>query len=343
MSEAPQVDEKPDLLDRIGRLQPALILALLAVLIAGWQWWDSNTRTRKLQTELAQQLAAMNNVAQENRLRSKQALETTRDMALKLGEIQGRLADSQNQQLALEALYQDLARSRDDWTLADIEQIVLSASQQLRLAGNPKAALIALQGADSRLQRLNKPQFNMLRRAISKDILRLQALPQIDTVGIALRLDVLIADVDALPIASDPEIPVAQTTRKPSPQPASSASRFGQEVWRELKGLVQVRRLDASDSALLVPEQAYFLRQNLKLRLLTARIALLAHDEVSYKADLQAAHQWVQRYFNQSDARVASALSSLGKLANSPVSIQLPSLSDSIGALHSSRLGVDVK
>lgn len=342
MSQAPQADEKPDLLDRIGRLQPALILALLAVLIAGWQWWDSNTRTRKLQAELAQQLAAMNGVAQESRLRSKQALEAARDMALKLGEIQGKLADSQNQQLALEALYQDLARSRDEWTLADIEQIVLSASQQLRLAGNPKAALIALQGADSRLQRLNKPQFTMLRRAISKDIQRLQALPQIDTVGIALRLDALIADVDALPIASDHEIPVAQT-RKPSAPPASTASRFGQEVWRELKGLVQVRRLDARDSALLVPEQAYFLRQNLKLRLLAARIALLAHDEVSYKADLQAAHQWVKRYFNQSDARVASALNSLGKLADSPVSIQLPSLSDSIAALHSSRLGVDVK
>lgn len=342
MNTTPQTDEKPDLLDRIGRLQPALIVALLALLIASWQWWQSSVRSHELQLKLAQQLSAMNTVAQQSHLQSKQALEITRDMALRLGEIQRRQADSQNQQLALEALYQDLSRSRDDWTLADIEQIVLSASQQLRLAGNPKAALIALQGADSRLQRLNKPQFMQLRRALSKDIERLQALPQIDTVGIAMRLDSLIAEVDALPIASDHEIPVAPPD-KPGPQANSTTSRFGQEIWRELKGLVQVRRLDAPDSALLIPEQAYFLRQNLKLRLLTARIALLAHDEVSYKADLQAAHQWVRRYFNRRDARVAKTLKSLGKLANSPVSIQLPSLSDSIHALHSSRLGEGAK
>ncbi|BBP05951.1 hypothetical protein TPL01_22410 [Sulfuriferula plumbiphila] len=338
MSEQPQTDDKPDLLDYLGRLQPALILALLALGIAGWQWWDSNNRIHQLQAELGQRLAASSSVEQESRVLSKQAMDATRDLSVKLGEIQGKLADSQNQQLALEALYQDLARSRDEWTLADIEQIVLSASQQLQLAGNARAALIALQSADTRLQRLNKPQFTALRRAINDDIQRLQAVPQIDTVGITLRLDALIVDVDDLPIASDHEIPAAQT-RTRHPQPAGMANRFGREVWQELKGLVQVRRMDAPDSALLAPEQVYFLRQNLKLRLLTARIALLAHDETSYKADLQAAQHWVKRYFNSSDARVTNALVSLGKLANSPVSIQLPTLSESLAALQSSRIG----
>ncbi len=338
MSEQPQTEDKPDLLDYLGRLQPALILALLALGVASWQWWDSNNRIHKLQVELGQRLAASNNVEQESRVLSKQAMDTTRDLSVKLGEIQGKLADSQNQQLALEALYQDLARSRDEWTLADIEQIVLSASQQLQLAGNVKAALIALRSADTRLQRLNKPQFTALRRAINDDIQRLQAVPQIDTVGIALRLDALIAGVDDLPIASDHEIPAVQK-HKQSPQPTGAANRFGREVWQELKGLVQVRRMDVPDSVLLAPEQVYFLRQNLKLRLLDARIALLAHDEASYKADLQAARHWVKRYFNSSDARVASALVSLGKLANSPVSIQLPTLSESLAALQSSRIG----
>lgn len=338
MSEQPQTDDKPDLLDYLGRLQPALILALLALGVAGWQWWDSNNRIHKLQVELGQKLAASSNLEQESRILSKQALDATRDLSVKLGEIQGKLADSQNQQLALEALYQDLARSRDEWTLADIEQIILSASQQLQLAGNAKAALIALRSADTRLQRLNKPQFTALRRAINDDILRLQAVPQIDTVGITLRLDALIADVDDLPIASEHEIPAVQA-HKQSPQSTGVANRFGREIWQELKGLVQVRRMDAPDSALLAPEQVYFLRQNLKLRLLDARIALLAHDEASYKADLQAARHWVKRYFNSSDARVASALASLDKLANSPVSIQLPTLSESLAALQSSRIG----
>ena len=338
MIEQPQTVDKPDFLDNLGRIRPALIVALLALGIAGWQWWDSNNRIHQLQTELGQRLAASSNVEQESRVLSKQAIESTRELSVKLGEIQGKLADSQNQQLALEALYQDLARSRDEWTLADIEQIVLSASQQLQLAGNAKAALIALRSAETRLERLNKPQFAALQHAINDDILRLQEVPLIDTVGIAQRLDALIADVDDLPIASDHEIPVAQP-RVQHPQEAGAANRFGREVWQELKGLVQVRRMDTPDTALLAPTQVYFLRQNLKLRLLTARIALLAHDEVSYKSDLLDAQNWVKRYFNGSDARVARALISLGKLANSPVSIQLPSLSESLAALQASRIG----
>ncbi|MHB1332838.1 MAG: uroporphyrinogen-III C-methyltransferase [Sulfuriferula sp.] len=338
MSEQPQADDKPDFLDFLGRIRPALIVAILALGIAAWQWWDSNTRIHQLQTELAQRLAASSNVEQESRVLSKQAMETTRELSVKLGEIQGKLADSQNQQLALQALYQDLARSRDEWTLADIEQIVLSASQQLQLAGNAKAALIALRSAETRLQRLNKPQFAMLKHALADDILRLQEVPQIDTVGIAQRLDTLIAGVDDLPIASDHEIPVAQP-HAGNPQQAGTANRFGREVWQELKGLVQVRRMDTPDIALLAPSQVYFLRQNLKLRLLTARIALLAHDEASYKSDLQAAQNWVKRYFNDSDTRVKKALLSLGKLTNSPVSIELPSLSESLSALQSSRIG----
>jgi uroporphyrin-3 C-methyltransferase len=338
MSELPATDEQPDLLDRLAWLSPALIIALLALALAGWQWWETRVQVRHLQAELAQKLAASASVDQESRIVSKQALETTQNMALKLGEIQARLADSQNQQLALQALYQDLARSRDEWTLADIEQIVLSASQQLQLAGNTKAALIALQSADTRLQRLNKPQFTLLRRAINDDIARLQALPLIDTVGISLRLDALIGEVDDLPIASDHEIPVARTVQAGT-QPATSTSRFGRELWSEIKGLVQVRRMDAQDTALLAPEQAYFLRQNLKLRLLTARIALLAHDEGSYKADLLAAQGWLKRYFNTRDARIVAARANLDRLVNSPVSIQLPSLDESLNALQASRLG----
>ncbi len=337
MSE-PSAPDAPDLLDRLAWLSPALIIALLALALAGWQWWETRIQVRHLQTELAQKLAASASVDQESRIVSKQALETTQNMSVKLGEIQARLADSQNQQLALQALYQDLARSRDEWTLADIEQIVLSASQQLQLAGNTKAALIALQSADTRLQRLNKPQFTLLRRAINDDIARLQALPLIDTVGISLRLDALIGEVDDLPLASDHEIPVARTVQAGA-QPATSTSRFGRELWSEIKGLVQVRRMDAQDTALLAPEQAYFLRQNLKLRLLTARIALLAHDEGSYKADLLAAQGWLKRYFNTRDARIVSARANLDRLVNSPVSIQLPSLDESLNALQASRLG----
>ncbi|ARU30468.1 hypothetical protein CAP31_01420 [Sulfuriferula sp. AH1] len=335
-----ELDDKPDLLDRLGDyLNPALIFALLAFGFAGWQWWQTRNEFNAMRQELSQRLTRASDVAQESRVLSRQTADNSRDMALRLGEIQARLADSQNQQMALEALYRDMSKSRDDWTLADIEQVILTANQQLQLAGNVKAAIIALQNADARLQSLNKPQFTGLRRALNNDIQRLQSLPQVDTVGITLNLDNLIAQVDQLPLSSDHEIPV-KAPGLPKLAPVDAAGRFSQEMWQDLKGLVQVRRLDTPDAALLAPEQSYFLRQNLKLRLLTARIALLAHDETSYKMDLEAAKTWLTRYFNVRDSRTANAVKQTNRLINSSISIQLPTLTESITALQkSSRLG----
>jgi uroporphyrin-III C-methyltransferase len=339
MSDIDDKQDKPDWLDKLGDyLNPALIFALLAFAFAGWQWWQTRIALNTMRQEVSQRLTSANEMAQESRILSQQTADNSRDMALRLGEIQAKLAESQNQQQALEALYRDMSKSRDDWTLADIEQVILTANQQLQLAGNVKAAIIALQNADARLQLIDKPQFTNLRRALNNDIQRLQMLPQVDTVGITLHLDNLIAQVDQLPLSSDHEIPV-KPANQPQLAPVDAAGRFSLELWQDLKGLVQIRRLDTPDAALLAPEQSYFLRQNLKLRLLTARIALLAHDETSYKADLQAAKTWLTRYFNVRDSRTENAVKQTEKLIDSSISIQLPSLSESITALHASSLG----
>ena len=335
------MQDKPDLLDKLGAyLNPALIFSVLALTLAGWGWWETQTELTAIRHELSERLTSANEVAQESRILSQQTAYNSRDLTLRVAEIQAKLVESQNQQLALEALYRDMAKSRDDWTLADIEQIVLIANQQLQLEGNVKAAIIALQTADARLQSIDKPQFTGLRRTLNADIQRLQLLPQIDTVGITLRLDDLIAAVDHLPLASDQEIPArtAKTEKPAKTVPADEATRFAMEMLQELKSLVQVRRLDTPDTALLAPEQSYFLRQNLKLRLLTARIALFAHDEVSYKADLNAAKYWLSQYFNVNDARTQNCIAQIDKLINSPVSIRLPNLDQSLNALRTSRL-----
>ena len=91
--------------------------------------------------------------------------------------LETRIAESQTQQAALEALYRDLAPSRDEIALSEIEQVLLVASQQLQLAGNVPSALTALQLADAKLQRLDRPQFVPLRRALARDMDQLKAVP----------------------------------------------------------------------------------------------------------------------------------------------------------------------
>src|SRR5438132_9392201 len=129
------------------------------------------------------------------------------DAQAKITLFENRLAESQTQQAALEALYRELAPSRDEWALTEIEQVLLLASQQLQLAGNVSSALAALQLADSKLQRLDRPQFVPLRRALARDMDRLKAVPFVDVSGLAVRLDQAIAGIDALPLALEERPP----------------------------------------------------------------------------------------------------------------------------------------
>src|SRR3954469_3349049 len=181
----------------------ALVAVLLAAALAALAWIDSRSRINSTQEEIARRLHEIENDSREARTLSRQAQEAVREAQVKVAGLEGRLAESQSQQLALEALYQDLSRNRDEWQLAEIEQVLTIASQQLQLARNVRAALLALQLAEARLARADRPQFTPIRRALARDIERLKAAPAIDFPALALRLDNVIASVDSLPLAFD--------------------------------------------------------------------------------------------------------------------------------------------
>ena len=313
----------------------AATLALLALAIAGWNAYSNRQDIDGLRQELAKRLADVDAQSKASRAAGDQLREATREAQVKIGVLEGKLAESQSQQIALEALYQDLSRNRDEWAFAEIEQTLLVASQQLQLAGNVRAALIALQAADTRLQHMNRPQLLALRKAISDDIARLKAAPFVDTVGLSVRIDTLISAVDKLPLAAETRATAAPAgTAAPAPQEASAWSRFSREVWTDLKQMVRVQRIDNADVPLLAPAQAFFLRENLKLRLQTARIALLTRDQATFRSDLKAAREWLTRYFDARDKAVTSAAAAMGGLQTSDISIELPDLSATLTALR---------
>ena len=104
-----------------------------------------------------------------NRIIRYRGTESGRRPETKLGLLEAKLAESQSQQLALEELYQELTRNRDEATLEEVEQLLLIANQQLQLASNVKAALIAMQEADARLQRIDRPNYPV-RKILAKDM-----------------------------------------------------------------------------------------------------------------------------------------------------------------------------
>jgi uroporphyrin-3 C-methyltransferase len=309
-----------------------LALALLAGVIA-WQWQASRSEVSGLREEVAKRLRDSDTDSRDARLIARQAQEAVRDIQNRLSQVEGKLAESQSQQLALEALYQELSRGRDEWALAEIEQILAIASQQLQLAGNVNAALAALQTADARLARAERPQFLALRKALSRDIEKLKAAPNADLAGIAVKLDQVIAGVDALPFPSDQ--PDAQARAAAERREGGFWARVGGGLWSEIKQLVQVRNLERPEPPLLAPNQAYFLKENLRLRLLNARLALLGRNEALFRADMKAAQDWLGRYFDPRSKQVEATAALLKQLGSSGIGLEIPDIGESLAAVRS--------
>ncbi len=310
----------------------AAVLGLLAL-----AWLDSRERIGATRDEMARRLRDIEADARDARSLARQAQEASREMQGRLGMLEGKLADAQSQQAALEVLYQELSRNRDEWQLAEIEQVLAIAAQQLQLSGNVRAALLALQLAETRLARTDRPQFVAVRRALARDIERLKALPAVDLAAMSRQLDALVAGVDTMPLAFDARLERAEH----KPEPAAVAeeqgvlSRWTTEVWGEIRQLVVVRRVDKPEPPLLAPTQAYFLRENLRLRLLNARMALLARNQVAFQEDLRVAQQWLQRYFDARSRPAQAALVQLRQLQAATLSFEpAPSISDSLVAVR---------
>lgn len=316
------------------------VIALAALGLSAWQAYSGRQEVDALRQELARRLAEVDAQTRASRIAADQLREATREAAVKIGVLEGKLAESQSQQVALEALYQDLSRNRDEWTFAEIEQTLVTANQQLQLAGNVRAALIALQAADTRLQNMNRPQLLNLRKAISDDMARLKSAPAVDIVGLSARIDTVIAGVDKLPLTAETRVaadaPAAPAAAAPAADTApddSGWSRFWRGVWQDLRQMVHVQRVDQKDVPLLAPQQAFFLRENLKLRLLNARLALLSRDQAVFRNDLKTAQEWLKRYFDTRDKAVANAVTMLASLQKTDVTIELPDLSATLNAL----------
>lgn len=316
----------------------AAALALIALLLLALHWYTNRSAVEGLRLEVARKLAETATLNKEGRAVAELARESSTEVQVKVGVLESRIAESQSQQIALEALYQDLSRNRDEWAFAEIEQSLLIANQQLQLAGNVKAALIALENADARLQRMERPQFTALRKALNRDIDRLKALPFVDMVGIAVRLDNVISAIDTLPLAMEVRPPEAPATETPRDKPVSAWQHFWREAWSELKQLVRVQNMDRPEVPLLAPAQTYFLRENLKLRLLGARLALLSRDQVSYKDDLKAAREWITKYYDTREKSVSNVLATLRNLHESEINIELPEIATTLDGLRSLRM-----
>lgn len=325
---------------------------VVATVAAGGIWlsWSTQQRVTQLEAELVKRQQDSQSQAQEARLLARQAQDTARDAAARAALLDTRLAEVALQRSQVEDLIKSMSRSRDENLVVDIEAALRVAMQQASLSGSAEPLVSALQTADERLARTQQPRLDPVRRAVAKDLDRLKATRVADLPTLAIRLDEAIRLVDELPLLQAPA-----NTRNPAPAtrhastsaaspgasaPASWADRalqWGHQasriVWQEAQGLIRVTRIDRPDAMLIAPEQAFFLRENLKLRLLNARLGLLSRQTGSATADLQSARQSIDRYFDTRSRKTQLVQGMLTDISTQSPQTQIPRPDDTLAAL----------
>lgn len=240
---------------------------------------------------------------------------------------------------ALDKLHSRLSAGIDDQRLAaEARSLIQIANRQAQFNHDPSAAAAALEAANDSLSQADDPSLLAVRKAITDDIIALRNVDQVDLSDIALTLSQLEQSVDDLPLRHGGAQDDAQPAQNDAETEAvSGVSGFFSKVWNDLKGLVSVRRNSAEDTALLPPGQRFFLRQNLRLKLETARLALLQRDTELFRQSLTTATEWLQRYFDGDAAGTRNMIATLSPYQALELQPTLPDISGALKALDAWR------
>jgi len=335
--------------------------AALVAVVALYFAWKADQRVRKVEQELVQRQQEAAGQSSEARLFAKQAFDSSRESAAKVALLEARVAEVSLQRSQLEELMQSLARSRDENVVVDIEAAVRVALQQTAITGSAEPLVATLKQSDDRLARYNQPRLEGVRRAIARDLDRVRAAGVADVSTLAIKLDEAIRMVDDLPLLEAPPPPRGDMARKPARVAAAASAagapssveqgmhwldqahdatvRFFEHAWDEARALVRVTRIDHPDAVLMAPDQAFFLRENLKLRLLNARLALLSRQFETARSDVQLALNSLDRYFDRGSRRTALAAELMRQVATQARQGGVPRPDDTLTALAAAEAG----
>jgi uroporphyrin-3 C-methyltransferase len=316
--------------------------------------WNTQQRVKTLEGELVKRQQDSGAQAAEARLLAVQAQQGARDSAAKLALLEARVAETTLQRTQIEELLQSMARSRDENVLADAETAIRVALQQSAITGSADALITTLKQIDERLARYNQPRLERVRRAVAQDLDRARAAGATDVPLLTLRMDEVIRLVDELPLLSAVDRKAAVQRPAAAAAPAASAAsapatladnlagawqHWLERVWAEARSLVRVTRIDMPEAMLVAPEQAFFLRENLKLRLLNARLALLSRQFDIAQSDLRDAQSALERYFDRGSRRVTTAIDSVRQITAQARTVTVPRPDATLAAITAAAAG----
>jgi uroporphyrin-3 C-methyltransferase len=348
------------------------VLAVASAVLA----WKADQRVATLEQELVRRQQDSSTQSAEARMLAKQAQQGMTDATAKVALLEARVAETAAQRGQLEDLMQSLSRSRDENVLGDIEQAVRVALQQTAITGSAEPLVATLKQADERLARYSQPRLEGVRRAIARDLDRVKATNVTDISSLGIKLDEAVRMVDDLPLVAAVEarsreaatrvatgssaravVTTSATTSSTASAAAAASSAsapsgafwpmrvneavndIAARVWGEARSLIRVTRIDTPEAMLIAPEQAYFLKENLKLRLLNARLALLSRQFETAQSDLQVVQSSLDRFFDRGNKRTALAADLVKQVAAQARHVGVPRPDDTLAALTAAAAG----
>ena len=309
------------------------VIALLLAIAAGagaYLAWQELQAIRVSQQEDTQQLTARTDDLQ-------------REIQQLPNALSQELADMRQEQATQREMLNALRtavnrRDRSDWVVAEVEYLLRIANDRLRLHHDVGTALTALTAADERLHELGNPAFLPVREQVAREVAALRAAVEPDIPGLSLVLNSLAERVEQLPLSLQyhggrGQAPAATDAAAPA-DAVHDWRAFLRAVWEDLKGLVVIRRNQGTVGAMLPPDQEFFLRQNLRLKLETAQLATLQRNEPAYQSNLHGARELLVTYFDQDSGAVTAMLAELDRLAQAQINPELPDISGSLRVLR---------
>jgi uroporphyrin-3 C-methyltransferase len=351
-----------------GWVRYAIVILSVAVAGVGWQAWQTSKRVQSLEKELVRRQQDSQGQATEARVLAKQAEELSREAAARATLLETRLTEIALQRSQVEDLIKNLSLSRDENLVFDIEASLRVAAQQAALTGSAEPLIVAMQSADERLARAKQPRLDNIRRALAKDLDRARAT-RVTDINTLVDEAPLLNQPDTGPTgptaprasasASAPghapsNAPANAKERATAPSKASAAAPAAsapeadagwrsaildwgkgaaQSVWAETRGLIRLTRIAQPEAMLIAPDQAFFLRENMKLRLLNARLALMSRQAPQAAADLREIERALPRYFDTQSRKTQLLQSMLTEAIAQSQLTQVPRPDDTLAAL----------
>lgn len=355
---------------------PALIVVLLFAIVLAAAWWYQRQEFMRTSTELQSQVRNSADQASQAADQARQALARTDQQARKIASLEEAVNAARDQSDGLERAFQMLTDSGSELVLLnDIEHLLTIAQQQLLLSGNIANAIISLETAQAQLARANRPGLASLQQTVNGDLDHLRAAQTVDIATMSTQLDELGQLVSNAPLLmpddAAPE-PLHQASGSATPQAADNstessvdpdapwwkkgmhvASTWSSEAWsalrQDLGQFIAVRRVDDTTALLMSPEQSARFRENLRMRIMTAQLALMMRQPKIWQTETAALVQAIESRFDQNSPQSRRAVKLARQFSDTSIDVPVPNVDNSLQAVQtlrdqktkSERLGAD--